>query len=108
MRYRGPTAFGIGMLHGVGAETPTQVLLFVAAAGAGGVGAGVVLLIAFVIGLLTSNTAIALAGTYGFLGATKRWTVYVVVSVVTGLGSLLIGSLFLFGSGDLLPAVFGG
>src|SRR5262249_23171057 len=30
------TAFGIGMLHGIGAETPTQVLVFAAAAGASG------------------------------------------------------------------------
>ena len=31
--YSGPVAFGIGMLHGIGAETPTQVLIFLAAAG---------------------------------------------------------------------------
>jgi len=34
--YAPRTAFGIGMIHGIGAETPTQVLIFVAAAGAGG------------------------------------------------------------------------
>src|SRR4029078_1890883 len=83
--YGKPTAFGIGMLHGVGAETPTQVLLFVAAAGAGGTGAGVALLVAFLVGLLGSNSLITLAGTYGFLGATKRWSVYVTVSLLTGL-----------------------
>src|SRR4051812_33717882 len=66
MRYSGPTALTIGMLHGVGAETPTQVILFVAAAGAGGTSAGVALLIAFLVGLLASNSLIALAGTYGF------------------------------------------
>jgi len=108
MRYSAPTAFSIGMLHGVGAETPTQVLLFVTAAGVGGTGAGLVLLGAFLVGLLASNSLIAVAGTYGFLGATKRWAVYVTVSVLTGLGSLLVGSLFLFGSSDLLPAIFSG
>src|SRR5207302_9132742 len=31
LEYSRATAFGVGMIHGVGAETPTQVLIFVAA-----------------------------------------------------------------------------
>ena len=38
MNYGRRTAFGVGMIHGVGAETPTQVLIFLAAAGASGRG----------------------------------------------------------------------
>ena len=106
--YGRPTAFAVGMLHGVGAETPTQVLIFVTAAGVGGKGAGVALLVAFLVGLLSSNTLIALAATYGFLGATKNWPFYAAVSVVTAVGSLVVGTLFLFGSAELLPAIFSG
>jgi high-affinity nickel-transport protein len=106
--YGRPTAFAVGMLHGVGAETPTQVLIFVTAAGVGGRRAGVMLLAAFLVGLLSSNTLIALASTYGFLGATKNWPVYAAVSVVTAVSSLAIGTLFLFGSADRLPAIFSG
>src|SRR5207237_1056383 len=62
------TAFGIGMIHGIGAETPTQVLIFLAAAGTGGRGTGVLLLVCFLVGLLSSNSLIALAGSFGFLG----------------------------------------
>src|SRR5207248_1652198 len=54
--YSRPAAFGVGMLHGIGGETPTQILIFVTAAGVGGRGTGVVLLGAFLIGLLASNT----------------------------------------------------
>src|SRR5207245_10705617 len=72
--YGRATSFGVGMIHGIGAETPTQVLIFVTAAGAGGKAAGLVLLVAFLVGLLASNTLIALAGTYGFLGETRRFT----------------------------------
>jgi len=96
------------MLHGVGAETPTQVLLFLTAAGVGGRGAGALLLVAFLVGLMTSNTLIALGGTFGFLRATKHWPVYVTISVITAFASLVIGTLFLFGNGDVLPALLGG
>src|SRR5205085_4478507 len=73
MAYGGRTAFFIGLLHGVGAETPSQVLVFLAAAGVGGKAAGVAVLAAFLFGLLSSNTLVGLAGTYGFLGSPKNW-----------------------------------
>ena len=108
MTYGSRSAFGVGMIHGIGAETPTQVLIFLAAAGAGGKSVGLTLLGCFLIGLLSSNTLIALAGTYGFLGATRNFRLYVGVSVATAIFSVTIGSLFLFGRGTLLPAFFGG
>jgi High-affinity nickel-transport protein len=106
--YAPRTAFGIGMIHGIGAETPTQVLIFVTAAGAAGKASGFALLVAFLVGLLSSNTAIALAGTFGLLGAARNFTLYVTVSCITALFSLVIGSLFLLGSAALLPAMLGG
>jgi hypothetical protein len=108
MNYGKPTAFGVGMIHGVGAETPTQVLVFLAAAGAGGATEGLVLLACFLVGLLTSNSLIAAAGTFGFLGASKNWPLYVGVSVVTAVFSLVIGTVFLTGNATVLPAFFGG
>jgi hypothetical protein len=90
-----PAAFGIGMLHGIGAETPTQLLVYVAAASVGGVLAGEVLLIAFTIGLVASNTAIAIAGTVGFLGAGRNPRLFVGVSVVTAAFSLALGISYL-------------
>ena len=106
--YAPRTAFGIGMIHGVGAETPTQLLIFLTAAGAGGKGAGLLLLVCFLFGLVTSNSVVALAGTFGFLGAARNFRVYVVVSLATAIVSLSIGLLFLFGSSTALPALFGG
>ena len=52
------TAFGVGMIHGVGAETGTQVLLIAAVGGAASAGLGVPMLLAFVLGLLISNFVI--------------------------------------------------
>ena len=108
MNYGRATALGVGMIHGIGAETPTQVLIFLTAAGAGGKGAGVLLLICFLMGLLTSNSLLALASTFGFLGATRNFRIYATVSVVTAVFSLVIGSIFVFGQSTLLPTMFGG
>jgi hypothetical protein len=106
--YGSVTSFAVGMLHGVGAETPTQMLIFLSAAQAGSPAVGVFLLLAFIAGLVTTNTAIALASTYGYLNASRSFAVYASVAVVTGVFSLGIGALFLFGKGTLLPAIFGG
>ena len=106
--YTRPAVFGVGMLHGIGGETPTQVLVFVTAAGVGGRGAGVLLLSAFLAGLLASNSLVALAGTFGFVHATKRWSLYATISIATAVFSALVGALFLFGDGTALPTIFSG
>jgi cytochrome c biogenesis protein CcdA len=108
MNYGRGTAFGVGMLHGVGAETPTQVVIFLTAAGAGGALAGILILVVFLIGLLTSNTLITFGSAFGFVTASKNWTLYVTVAVLTASASLIIGTLFLLGKGAVLPALFGG
>ena len=108
MNYGSRTAFVVGMVHGVGAETPTQLVIFLTAAGTSGKAAGVAVLAAFIVGLLTSNTMITLGTSFGFLKASQNWTIYVTVAVLTGAFSLVIGILFLSGKGSLLPAIFGG
>jgi high-affinity nickel-transport protein len=108
MNYGRGTAFGVGMLHGVGAETPTQVVIFLTAAGAGGALAGILILVVFLVGLLASNTLITFGSAFGFVTASKNWTLYVTVAVLTATASLIIGTLFLLGKGAVLPALFGG
>jgi hypothetical protein len=100
-------AFGIGMLHGVGAETPTQLLLFVTAAGVGSnvVGLGVVLV--FVAGLFAMNTAVAIASAFGFAGGRRLPSLYTSVALATGIFSLLIGSAYALGRADLVARLIG-
>ena len=45
---------------------------------------------------------------FGFLGAARNFRLHIVVSCVTALFSLVIGTIFLFGNADLLPAMLGG
>lgn len=102
------TSFGIGMIHGVGAETPTQVLLFATAAGVAGGAAGVVLLSVFVLGLFLANTAVAIATSLGFNTGKRLPVVFMVLAGLTAVSSLTVGMLYLLGRGDLLPTLVGG
>lgn len=97
---------GVGMLHGVGAETPTQVLIFLAAAQAGGVAAGMAVLVLFLIGVFASNTLIVLLSVYGFRSARRRRRLQVGLGVATAVVSLVVGTLFAMGSEDVLPGFF--
>ena len=108
MNYGRRTSFLVGMIHGVGAETPTQLLIFLTAAGAGGPLVGEVLLGTFLVGLLASNSLITAGTAFGFLRAAENWTLYVSIAVLTAAFSLVIGTLFILGKGTVLPALFGG
>jgi hypothetical protein len=108
MNYGRGTAFGVGMIHGVGAETPTQLLIFLTAAGAGGPLVGVIVLLTFIVGLLASNSLITIGSAVGFLRASGNFKIYATVAVLTGAFSLVIGTIFLLGKTTLLPALFGG
>jgi hypothetical protein len=101
--YGARTAFGVGMIHGIGAETGSQVLLIAAVGGAASGGLGVPMLFAFVIGLLLSNFAIVLVSSVGFVSSQARERVYVAFGAVAGVFSLVVGSIFLLGLDGGLP-----
>ncbi len=97
------TAFGIGAIHGVGAETGTQVLLIAAAAGASSTAAGIAALFAFVTGVLISNSFVTLVSTVGFVSAKRRQWLYVGAGILAATFSLVIGLAFVLGEDTLLP-----
>jgi high-affinity nickel-transport protein len=104
------TALGIGMIHGIGAETGTQVLIIAAIGGATGLGLGIPMLAAFIVGLLISNSAIVVLTSTGFVASQLRSRIYLVAGAVAGVFSLVVGLLFLFeleGSLPSLESIFG-
>jgi len=103
-RYGNGTAAGIGMLHGVGIESPTQIAIFVASTAAVGVSFGLVLLALWVAGLLVANAAIALLAGAGLLQAERSFPIYATLAVVVGLMSIGLGVLYLLGL-ELLPDI---
>lgn len=102
--YGGGTAAGIGMLHGVGIESPTQIAIFVATSSVGGVGFGLTLLGAWVAGLIISNAGLAALAGLGVLNAERSFPVYATVAVIVGILSIMLGSLYLLDL-DILPAI---
>jgi len=101
-------AFVIGIIHGIGAETPTQVLLFVTAAGMNHSFFAIILLVIFVLGLMISNTLVSIFSVLGYAGVKKNSRVFLTLGLITAVFSLMVGSLFLFNRGNLLPAILGG
>jgi high-affinity nickel-transport protein len=102
-QYGPRTAFGIGLLHGIGAETGSQALLLASVAGATTQWTGSYLLIFFTVGLLLSNTLVAALSAFGFVSAGTRRTVYLVIGVFAAIFSLVVGAYFATGNGDALP-----
>lgn len=96
--YSARGALGLGVLHGVGAETPTQVLILVAAAGSDNAVTGLLALVAFLVGLLVMNTVVAAGASVGFAGARRRRSLLVTVSAVVAAASFVVGLLFLLGN----------
>jgi hypothetical protein len=101
--YGARTSFGVGMIHGIGAETGSQALLIAAVGGASSAGLGVPMLLAFVVGLLISNFAIVLVSSVGFVSSQTRERVYVAFGAVAGVFSLVLGAVFLIGLDGSLP-----
>ncbi len=106
--YGNSVSFGVGMLHGVGAETPTQVVTFLAASRAGGTSAGVTVLVVFLVGLFIANGIISWLFSYGFQATGRRQSVQMVLGGFTAVASLIVGVLFALGNDAVLPAFFAG
>ena len=107
-QYSKKTAYITGIIHGIGAETPTQLLLFLTAAGIGNGLLGIVVLIIFVLGLLVSNFVIICLAVIGFYSARKNASLRITLGTITAVFSLALGTLFLFNKASYLPAIFGG
>ena len=97
------TALAVGMIHGIGAETGTQVLFIAAIGGASSRGLGLPMMLAFIAGLLISNSIIVLITATGFIASRARERIYIAIGVVAGAFSLLIGFIFLFELDGVLP-----
>lgn len=102
-QYGARTAFGVGMIHGVGAETGTQALVIATAVGATSKTVAVITLLVFVVGLLISNSFITIASTVGFVSARQRQIAYVAAGFVAAIFSLVVGLVFTFGATGILP-----
>lgn len=101
------SCFGIGVIHGLGAETPSQLALFLLAANLGGVSRGLLGLTVFLLGLLTMNTLMT-ASAAGLFRAGRSWSGWTpLLTGLTAVYSFGIGVVFLLGSSGMLPNIAG-
>jgi sulfite exporter TauE/SafE len=103
-----PGAFAIGLLHGTGAETPTQVVLFATAATAGSAAGGALVLLGFVLGLVVSDVGVAALWLSGRLGAVRVPGGAIALGVLTGVASVAVGIAFILQRSAMLPSLLGG
>jgi high-affinity nickel-transport protein len=101
--YTGKSVFVIGMLHGVGAETPSQLALFFLTANLGGTSRGMMGLLAFAVGLVAMNALMtaSMGGAFNATGHHPRF--YHAIAWTGAAYSCIIGIIFLFGISDHLP-----
>jgi len=130
--YGTTSTFVVGVIHGLGAETPTQLLLFLLAANLGGTTAGLLGVLMFIAGLLVMNTLMCALATGLFsLDRILAWlspiagsrsmfsralaTVLTAISthalrsltLLTSAYSIVVGAIFLFGAAGKLPSMTG-
>ena len=84
-------AFVIGIVHGIGVESPTQVVLLTNAVDLNNLTAATMQLILFVLGLLISTVCITFCLTWGFLKAKLKRQLYFLLGSITGIYSLGLG-----------------
>ncbi len=103
--YSGKSVFLIGVLHGIGAETPSQLALFFIAKSIGGVAQGMMGLTAFCLGLIAMNAVMtaSLGGAFKAGGHHPRF--YDLIAWTGAAYSCVIGAIFLFGISDRLPTL---
>lgn len=101
--YTAPAAFGIGVIHGLGAETPSQLALFLLAADLGGMGRGIAGMCMFLMGLLMMNTLMTASACGVFQRVTPHPRIMRLVVGMTAVYSFFVGCLFLFGASGHLP-----
>jgi high-affinity nickel-transport protein len=103
--YNGKSVFLIGILHGVGAETPSQLALFFLTANLGGTSRGMLGLGAFAVGLVAMNALMTASLGGAFTAGGRHPRFYHLIAWTGAVYSCAIGLIFLFGISDRLPSL---
>jgi high-affinity nickel permease len=105
--YGTTSTFVVGVIHGLGAETPTQILLFLMTANLGGTAAGLLGLLMFIVGLVIMNTLMCASAAGIFSATLARPNALRAVTLLTSAYSIVVGAIFLWGSAANLPSLTG-
>ncbi len=101
------TVFFVGVIHGLGAETPSQLLIFLLAANLGGLARGFLGLGMFLAGLILMNMLMTASAVGIFTVSAQRHKLMQIATLLTAVYSLVVGAIFLLGSAAILPPLGG-
>jgi hypothetical protein len=79
------------------------VLIIAAVGGAASVGLGIPMMLAFIVGLLISNSVIVVLTATGFVASQARGRIYLAIGILAGTFSLVVGILFVLQAEGVLP-----
>jgi high-affinity nickel-transport protein len=102
--YANHSSFVVGMIHGIGAESPTQIAIFVMSLGFGII-LGVAALVVFVTGIIMSNIIFGIMISTGFIQSLKSYKIYKYASITSATTSIFVGSLMMMGFDFILPEI---
>ncbi len=92
----GGAATGIGMLHGVGIESPTQIAIFVTTTSVVSTAASFALLSAWVVGLVVANAGLAIVAGAGLLRPDGNRRLFQALAVLIATMSIALGLRYIF------------
>jgi len=91
------SSFVVGIIHGFGAETPTQLLLLLMAASIGGIALGFLALLLFIMGMALINTLLCVLMTQMLSKTATSPRFQRAMSGITAVYSLAIGTIMIGG-----------
>ncbi|XEC97570.1 High-affinity nickel-transporter [Paenibacillus tarimensis] len=91
-------SLGIGVLHGIGAETPTQIMLFSSAVRLDDQWTAFLQLLLFAVGMLAATLIVTCLASWGFTKAKSFKGVYTLLGSATGLYSIVLGCFIISGA----------
>ena len=97
LSYGPGSSVSLGILHGVGAETPTQLSALLIAANLGGLASGIAALSFFAVGMFASNMLLTTAATAAFVASRIKPGVFRWLGALTAGYSLWIGVRMMIG-----------
>jgi high-affinity nickel-transport protein len=94
-RYTTGGAVGVGLLHGIGAETGTQALVLVSAAHIASTAAALFVLGAFVAGIVVTTGALAIGAAYGWKAMSRNGRLFRGLTIAIAAFSFVYGAMLL-------------
>ena len=95
--YGPKSSLGLGVLHGIGAETPTQLSVLLITSNLGGIQNGILGLSVFAAGMFVSNMVLTTAATGVFSRSKGRPAIFRILAGFTAACSLWIGIRMMIG-----------